>query len=631
MAGLRGWGVLGRAAAVIAGAAAVVAAQGPAQATPSAFDSSADLVSSASLPASTQQFNNVAKNVKRSRLVQLQAGVLPAQATGQRVRFELFPGAVFSGKFTGTNKVMDMDAWSGTLDGGGYFLGVRSQDAVIVHVASKRGVFEVSKAGPAAYRVVELDQTKNTEDAPRTLPVGRISSADASAASGAQADSAGQIDVMMATSRQALIGEGTLAALKARIGLGIQETNQGYAQSGVMTRLRLVHIESTSYNESGSFDTDLSRLATSGDGFLDIIQSARNYYAADMVGMVIENTSYCGLANAILANANNAYMTVSRSCTTGYYSLAHEFGHLQGARHDTYVDSSTTPYAYGHGYTYPSAGWRTIMAYNNACSAAGTNCTRLNYWSNPNNSYGGVAMGTVAVNHNASVLNETAGYVANFKTARIAPDFISSFNGFSSGWSPVTGYWTQNPTNISSEGLAATGVSLKRNGTYGDLTMKATIRRAGEAGSANRIFVRGNPNSLSGTNWWNSSYVFQWTNSGQFSIWYVNAAGAATALKDWTTTTAVKSGLYNQIEVQAVGTILRFKINGTLVATVVNNSLRTGQVGIGMWTAAPGGGNLLQVDNVQVQTTPTADVRADEPIASGVTLRGGTFDRAPKR
>nr|AAB35279.1 peptidyl-Asp metalloendopeptidase {internal fragment} [Pseudomonas fragi, ATCC 4973, Peptide Partial, 54 aa] [Pseudomonas fragi] len=50
---------------------------------------------------------------------------------------------------------------------------------------------------------------------------------------------------------------------------------------------------------------------------------------------------------------------------------------------DIATDSSTSPYAYGHGYRYePATGWRTIMAYN--CTRS---CPRLNYWSNPNISY----------------------------------------------------------------------------------------------------------------------------------------------------------------------------------------------------------------------------------------------------
>jgi hypothetical protein len=199
----------------------------------------------------------------------------------------LFPGVVARGAFTEVGKVLDMDTWSGSLDDGGYFLGARSQDTVIFHVATKKGVFEVSRAGANAYRVIELDQSKNKEDAPRPLtanPIPTKAQSDALAAD-PNADASSQIDVMVIASRQAMLGEGTLAALKARTALAVQEANQSYRNSNVHTQLRLTHFEQTTYNENGDFDTDLARLVNPSDGQLDFMHTVRNYYAADMVGL----------------------------------------------------------------------------------------------------------------------------------------------------------------------------------------------------------------------------------------------------------------------------------------------------------------------------------------------------------
>ena len=102
----------------------------------------------------------------------------------------------------------------------------------------------------------------------------------------------------------------------------------------------------------------------------------------------------------------------------GYYSFAHELGHLMGARHDENHDSSTTPYAYGHGYEHPSSvsgqSFRTIMAY--ACDAPASCDPRIQYWSSPNVKYIGIATGTSATNDNVRVLNATAGTVAAFNS-----------------------------------------------------------------------------------------------------------------------------------------------------------------------------------------------------------------------
>ena len=115
------------------------------------------------------------------------------------------------------------------------------------------------------------------------------------------------------------------------------------------------------------------------------------------------------MADAIRASADTSFATVHYDCATGYYSFGHEIGHLQGARHNTEADSSTSPFTYGHGF-HKNSDWRTVMAYN--CSPS---CPRIQYWSNPSVSYSGSAMGTVAVEDNARVLNTTASAVATFR------------------------------------------------------------------------------------------------------------------------------------------------------------------------------------------------------------------------
>ena len=97
------------------------------------------------------------------------------------------------------------------------------------------------------------------------------------------------------------------------------------------------------------------------------------------------------------------------------------------------------PYAYGHGYVHPyttnaSKRWRTVMAYNNRCTAWGYDCTRLKYWSNPTKTFTGDPLGDTH-SENYKVLNNTAYTVANFRTQKIDSDFYSSFNSSSSGWS----------------------------------------------------------------------------------------------------------------------------------------------------------------------------------------------------
>lgn len=194
------------------------------------------------------------------------------------------------------------------------------------------------------------------------------------------------------------------------VNLAISETNTGYANSGVSITMQAAGIYTTSYAETTNFSTDLARFRGTSDGYMDSIHSLRNSNAADVVMLIIDNASSCGLASAIGATATTAFAAAHYGCSTGYYSFGHEIGHLQSARHDPANDPTKTPYAYGHGFQYPSGGWRTIMAY--ACT---NNCTRVNYWSNPAKTRGGVAMGSTSLHHNQRVLNNTRATMAGFR------------------------------------------------------------------------------------------------------------------------------------------------------------------------------------------------------------------------
>jgi hypothetical protein len=201
--------------------------------------------------------------------------------------------------------------------------------------------------------------------------------------------------------------------MQSLVQLAVAESNQGYVNSNVGITLQLAGYETTPYVESSSFSTDLSRFRNTSDGVMDSIHTSRNTTRADVAVLVINNASSCGLASGIGSTAATAFAAVHWDCATGYYSFAHEIGHLQSARHDIATDPSTSPYAYGHGYRYePSSGsrWRTIMAY--ACTAG---CPRLNFWSNPNINYNGVPMGIASSADNQRVLVNTKAAVAAFR------------------------------------------------------------------------------------------------------------------------------------------------------------------------------------------------------------------------
>lgn len=216
------------------------------------------------------------------------------------------------------------------------------------------------------------------------------------------------IRVMVVATNDAIAAYG--GDMQALVELAVAESNQGYANSNIGINMVLANYSTTTYATAG-MSTDLSRFRGTSDGYMDGIHAIRDANTADVGMLVANDASACGLASAIGATAATAFATAYWDCITGYYSFAHEIGHLQSARHDPANDPTNTPYAYGHGYQAPGNVWRTIMAYN--CTGAG--CPRLNYWSNPSVTYGGLPMGTYDKNHNQRVLVETKATVAGFR------------------------------------------------------------------------------------------------------------------------------------------------------------------------------------------------------------------------
>ena len=279
------------------------------------------------------------------------------------------------------------------------------------------------------YQVTEIDQSQFPQElkswrnqaefkSPPTVP-------------NAALDSAPQIDVLVVYSDDARAAAGSSTAMLNLIDLAVAETNSGYQNSGILQRINLVHSAEVNFNELNNSAANgldwgkaLEQLSET-DGVIDEVQSLRNSYAADLVVMLVNDSSFCGigwLSTSAHINAQNGFSVVSRTCATGYYSFAHEMGHNMGAHHDrATAGSGTAMYEYSYGYQSPSRTFRTIMAYN--CPFG--SCPRINKWSNPQLSYHGeptgISAGTPNSADNHLTLNNTAAIVANFRVAATPP------------------------------------------------------------------------------------------------------------------------------------------------------------------------------------------------------------------
>jgi hypothetical protein len=183
----------------------------------------------------------------------------------------------------------------------------------------------------------------------------------------------------------------------------------------VSAQLRLVHDQEVTFTETSSINSDLASLQASGDGKLDIAQSLRDQYGADVVTMIgsgYSSAGACGsgylMSTPSTSFASWAYNVVDQSCAAGYLSYAHEVGHNEGLHHDPPNATGTPSYPYAYGYQDPGGVFRTVMSYGSA--------TRVPFFSSPTLRYNGAPMGTSNQN-NAAALAQTVSVVSQFRAA----------------------------------------------------------------------------------------------------------------------------------------------------------------------------------------------------------------------
>ena len=205
----------------------------------------------------------------------------------------------------------------------------------------------------------------------------------------------------------------TIDDIEEAVDAAIAGANEAYENSRIPIRLVLAHLTEINYELTNRMQ-DLERLMRKDDGHLDRIHRLRDRYDADIAVLLAEERS-ATINGAVMAEEHTAFAVIHVG-TMGPpdYALAHEIGHLQGARHSPDRDNNANPFRYGHAFRNDSI--RTIV---------GTAAPKVvPYFSGPDQEYNGLVLGDGALRNNAEVLRRTAAYISNFRGDQTPTDFV---------------------------------------------------------------------------------------------------------------------------------------------------------------------------------------------------------------
>jgi hypothetical protein len=164
--------------------------------------------------------------------------------------------------------------------------------------------------------------------------------------------------------------------------------------------------------------------------------------------------------------------------------------------------------------------------------------------------------------------------------------FDSPFTSNYKGWKTISGAWSLSGGAFFTDGLSGKwSTAAYVNAAYSNFQYEARVKRTVASTYTNAIFVRGNPIGLDSNNRWLNAYMFGYRNTGSFCV-YRFVSGVATTLKGWTASSLINKGGWNSLKVVAVGSALKFFINGKLVWSGTDASFSSGYVGLAMYRAS---------------------------------------------
>ena len=260
-------------------------------------------------------------------------------------------------------------------------------------------IFKIRPLGGGKHAIIEIDPAAFPPDHGASFP----QSPESIKTNSLKDTGDGKLTALILFTEGASARSGGDDEARAIIQDAVVKTNLSYANSSLGFSLLTtpVGLIKSKFKEGSGVSASLAALVAGKIEDFGPISELRNKNKADIVVLVTNDSDACGEALEIDANEASAFAVVTIECAADNFSLAHEIGHLQGARHD--IANDATP-GYNHGYCDSAKMKRTIMAY--SCAAG---LGRSAQWSRPKD------WGKEGESNNAKKLKDTFNRISNYR------------------------------------------------------------------------------------------------------------------------------------------------------------------------------------------------------------------------
>lgn len=346
----------------------------------------------------------------------------------ERLTLTLWPGLTVEAAYDAdaAEGVSDRFAWVGRLTGreDGQVVILASGGQLVGSVRTAEGTFRIRPDGKSGLHVIEEVDIAGQPPCAEPLPspdlpfdLGQLQEKKAAT------DNGSTFDLLVVYTPAARLLLNALGGVENMVGLSVAEGNTAFANSGVIPRVRLVHLAEVAYSETPPYE-DLGDLlvkaADPTDGVMDEIHALRDLYKADFVQLITRSREgACGIA-FLMRGSNNrtfaplAFGVTSSLCLSPNVTLIHEIGHNLGSNHAPGDPIGQGAFNYSFGFKSPQSNFHTVMAY--TCTGG---CPQVLHFSNPQVRFQGELTGS-ATQNNVQSINNIRNIAANFRNSNAA-------------------------------------------------------------------------------------------------------------------------------------------------------------------------------------------------------------------